>query len=39
MHSTIKCTIGTGIIISLEKMARIIPVNQEQLAATVEGGV
>ncbi|KAL2857043.1 hypothetical protein BJX68DRAFT_263564 [Aspergillus pseudodeflectus] len=39
MHSTTECTIGTGIIISLKKMARIISVNQEQLTVTVEGGV
>jgi FAD/FMN-containing dehydrogenase len=39
MHSTTECTIGTGIIISLKKMARIISVNQERLTVTVEGGV
>ncbi|GKZ52064.1 hypothetical protein AbraIFM66951_010451, partial [Aspergillus brasiliensis] len=39
MHSTTECTIGTGIIISLKRMARIISVNQEQLTVTVEGGV
>ncbi|CEL08948.1 hypothetical protein ASPCAL12093 [Aspergillus calidoustus] len=38
MHSTTECTIGTGIIISLKKMARIISVNQEQLTVTVKGG-
>ncbi|KAE8414638.1 hypothetical protein BDV36DRAFT_239444 [Aspergillus pseudocaelatus] len=39
MHSTTECTIGTGIIISLKKMARIISVDQKQLTVTVEGGV
>lgn len=39
MHSTTECTIGTGIVISLKKMARIISVNHEQLTVTVEGGV
>lgn len=39
MHSTTECTVGTGIVISMKKMARILSVDQERLVVTVEGGV
>ncbi|KAJ6111295.1 hypothetical protein N7486_003530 [Penicillium sp. IBT 16267x] len=38
MHSTTECTVGTGIIISMENMARVLSVDQERLTITVQGG-
>ncbi|OJZ79923.1 hypothetical protein ASPFODRAFT_54340 [Aspergillus luchuensis CBS 106.47] len=39
MHSTTECTVGTGIVISMENMARVLSVDQERLTVTVQGGV
>jgi FAD/FMN-containing dehydrogenase len=39
MHSTTECTVGTGIVISMEKMTRVLSVDQERLTVTVQGGV
>ncbi|KAH7150763.1 hypothetical protein DER46DRAFT_578775 [Fusarium sp. MPI-SDFR-AT-0072] len=39
MHSTIEYIVGIGIVISMENMAHVLPVDREGLAITVEGGV
>ncbi|KAH7244464.1 uncharacterized protein BKA55DRAFT_573954 [Fusarium redolens] len=39
MHSTTECIVGTGIVISMENMARVLSVDREGLTVTVEGGV
>ncbi|EEU33487.1 uncharacterized protein NECHADRAFT_89432 [Fusarium vanettenii 77-13-4] len=39
MHSTTECIVGTGIVISMEKMARVVSVDMEELTITVEGGM
>ncbi|CAG5166723.1 uncharacterized protein ALTATR162_LOCUS6968 [Alternaria atra] len=39
MHSTTACMVGTGIIISMKNMARILSIDKKGLTATVEGGV
>jgi L-gulonolactone oxidase len=39
MHSTTECIVGTGIVISMKNMARVLSVDREGLTVTVEGGV
>lgn len=39
MHSTTDCIVGTGIVISMENMARVLSVDEEALTVSVEGGV
>ncbi|KAL7951077.1 hypothetical protein V8C42DRAFT_359758 [Trichoderma barbatum] len=39
MHSTTECVVGTGIVISMKRMAHILSVDYERLTVTVEGGV
>ncbi|KAG7418775.1 L-gulonolactone oxidase [Fusarium oxysporum f. sp. rapae] len=39
MHSTTECIVGSGIVISMKNMARVLSVDREGLTVTVEGGV
>lgn len=39
MHSTTKCMVGTGVIISMKKMARVLSLDDENLTVTVQAAV
>jgi FAD/FMN-containing dehydrogenase len=39
MHSTTECMVGTGIVISMKNMARVLSVDQERMTVTVQAGV
>ncbi|CAH0042166.1 unnamed protein product [Clonostachys rhizophaga] len=39
MHSTTECTIGSGVIIDMRNMARILSVDKDNLTVTVQAGV
>jgi L-gulonolactone oxidase len=39
MHSTTECMVGTGVIISMKNMARVLSVDDENLTVTVQAAV
>lgn len=39
MHSTTECTMGSGIVIAMKNMNRILSVDPEKLTVAVQGGV
>jgi FAD/FMN-containing dehydrogenase len=38
MHSTTECIVGSGIVISMKHMARILAIDQQQMTVTVQAG-
>ncbi|KAJ8098579.1 hypothetical protein POJ06DRAFT_292184 [Lipomyces tetrasporus] len=39
MHSTTECMVGTGVIISMKNMARVLSIDKENLTVTVQAAV